>query len=87
VELQQAAIVGIVGLLITLAIQLASVTFKSGRNEARIDELERWRSDMRRDMHEISEQLQRISRQVSGVETLIDERTERRTLKRVGDQG
>lgn len=74
--------VGIVMLLLAVGVQLATVTFKSGQNDARLKELERWRTDMRKDMHEISDRLQTISIQLSGVVTLIEERTDRRSFMR-----
>jgi peptidoglycan hydrolase CwlO-like protein len=74
--------IAVIALLLTVGIQLATVTFKSGRNDARLEELERWRQDMRKDMHEISDQLSQISRQLFSVSTLIDERTERRQFSR-----
>jgi hypothetical protein len=78
-------VIAVLGLLVTVGVQLATVTFKSGRNEARLAELERWRIDMRKDMHEISDRLQMISRQLTGVETMINERTDRRSLVRRED--
>jgi Cu/Ag efflux pump CusA len=48
----------------------------------RIQTLEEWRTNVRRDMHEISEKMTEVVREIHGVKTLIEERTERRKFER-----
>lgn len=70
------------GILLTLSMFLAGCIYWTGHLSARVQELERWRVDMRKDMHEISETLQGISRQLAQLTTMVDERTERRHQQR-----
>lgn len=67
-----------IGLLITFSTLLGNVLYRSGHLAARVEELEKWRSNLRNDMHEISDQLLRVNSQLSSLFTLVDERTERR---------
>ncbi len=71
-----------IGLLITFSTFLATVIYRSGHLSARVEELERWRGNLRLDMHEISEKLEGLTAAVHGLQTLIEERTERRRLER-----
>ena len=73
-----------VGVLLTFSIFLANVIYKTGHLSARVEELERWRGTIRQDMHEISEVLTELSKKISALTILIEERTERRDVKRVG---
>jgi hypothetical protein len=77
-----AALVGIGSVLITFSIFLSTVIFRMGHLSARVEELEKWRANMRNDMHEISDQMAEIVRQMGELHTLITERTERRALPR-----
>jgi len=72
----------VVGILLTFSIFLANVIYKAGNLSARVDELERWRVDIRKDMHEISEQLEKAGNTLKYLTTLIEERTDRRTFTR-----
>jgi uncharacterized protein (UPF0335 family) len=45
---------------------------------ARVEELERWRNNMRQDMHEISDKLEGMGEELKHLVTLIEERTDRR---------
>ena len=72
-------IYSVIGSLVTLGLFLAGVIYKMGHHSARLESLEEWRSNIRLDMHEISDKLEAISTQVSGLATLIQERTRRRT--------
>jgi hypothetical protein len=49
-----------------------------GDHTIRIQALEIWRQDIRKDMHEISDKMTQVITDVHGVRTLIEERTERR---------
>lgn len=67
-----------VGVLLTFSIFLANVIYKTGHLSARVEEIERWRTDVRKDMHEISDQIKDMSVSVQNLVTIIEERTERR---------
>lgn len=68
-----------IGLLITFSTFLATVIFRSGEFTARLEELEKWRANLRDDMHEISDQLSEMNNKLVSLFTLVEERTERRT--------
>jgi hypothetical protein len=70
----------ILGILLTLAIFLANVIFRTGHLSARVEELEKWRINMRQDMHEISDNLIEVKSGLKELKTLIEERTERRNF-------
>jgi hypothetical protein len=70
----------ILGVLLTLAIFLANVIFRTGHLSARVEELEKWRINMRQDMHEISDNLIEVKSSLKELKTLIEERTERRNF-------
>lgn len=72
----------VAGLVLTLAMFLAGVIFWTGHLSARVQELERWRENMRHDMHEISDKLEGIGTQLQHIVTLVEERTERRNSPR-----
>ena len=78
-------IYSVIGSLVTLGLFLAGVIYKMGHHSARLESLEEWRSNIRLDMHEISDKLEAISTQVSGLATLIQERTRRRADFREGE--
>ena len=67
-----------VGILLTFSIFLANVIYRAGVLSARVDELERWRPDVRKDLHEVSDKLETVSNELHRLATLIEERTERR---------
>lgn len=67
----------IIGILLTIATLVANVTYRSGHLSARVEELERWRKDLRGDMHEISERIDEMSRAVTHLAAVIEERTEK----------
>ena len=56
-----------------------------GQIAARVESLEKWRADLRHDMHEISEKMGEITEELRRLHTLVEERTERRTLIRKVD--
>jgi len=68
----------IIGILLTFSIFLANVIYRTGHLAARVEELERWRSVMRGDMHEISEILNTMATELKRLATLIEERTDRK---------
>ncbi len=72
-----------ISLLLTFSIFLANVIYRVGHISARVEELEKWRSNMRSDMHEISDKMETISSELQRLYTLVDERTERRLKDRL----
>jgi len=77
-----AAVIGILGLILTFTIFVIQVVFKLGHHSARLEELEKWRGAIREDMHEISDRLEAMTKSMEKLTTLIEERTERRTFGR-----
>lgn len=71
-----------IGLLITFSTLLANALYKSGHLSARVEELEHWRSNMRADMHEISDKLEAMTNTLHALHTIIEERTEKRSHPR-----
>lgn len=65
-----------------MGIFLAGVIYKMGHHAARLEALELWRVNIRTDMHDISENIERMSNHLASLATLIEERTERRDFKR-----
>lgn len=45
---------------LALVIFFAGVVYRMGHISARVEELERWRANMRQDMHEVSEKIEEI---------------------------
>jgi sensor domain CHASE-containing protein len=76
------AIYTLIGVFLTLGIFVANVIFRTGQLYARVDELEKWRTLVRQDLHEVSAELQTINNNIIGLKTLIEERTERRIQPR-----
>lgn len=72
----------VIGSVVTLGIFLAGVIYKMGHHAARLESLEGWRSNIRTDMHEISDKLGDVQEQLAKLTTLIQERTERRDFPR-----
>ncbi len=72
----------LVSILLTFAIFLINVTYKAGNVSARVNELEKWRINIRQDMHEISDRLGNVDNTLKHLTTLIEERTERRERTR-----
>lgn len=68
----------LIGILLTFAIFMANVIYRTGHLSARVEELERWRIDIRKDMHEISDKLETMTTALQHLTTVIEERTERR---------
>ncbi len=64
--------------MLTLAVFLANVIYRTGHLSARVEELERWRITIRQDIHEISEILTNVGNELNRLTTMIEERTERR---------
>jgi hypothetical protein len=75
-------IIGLIGVLITFSTFLAVAIWKggfvSGELASRVSELERWRGNVRDDLHEVSDQLTALVGEVKALVTLVEERTERR---------
>ncbi len=69
----------VIGILLTLAIFIANVIYRTGHLSARVEEIERWRVNIRQDMHEISEKIEIMSVDLRRLATVIEERTQRRT--------
>jgi hypothetical protein len=68
--------------IITLAIALGKIIYESGKQASRLDSLELWRTNVRGDMHEISNKIASIETGITGIKTIIEERTERRSVPR-----
>lgn len=64
-----------VSVLVVFSTFLSSVIYRSGHISARVEELEKWRLNMRVDMHEISTQMTEVVTEIKGLHTLIEERT------------
>lgn len=79
-------LLGLVGSVVTIGLFVVSVSVSMGRHAARIEALEAWRGNIRMDMHEISDQIQGLSKQMTALATLIEERTDRRQFHRNLDQ-
>ena len=80
-----AALYTLIGTLLTFAIFMANVIYRTGHLSARVEELERWRIDIRKDMHEISDKLEDVTTALRHLTTLIEERTDRRLVAREKD--
>jgi hypothetical protein len=53
-----------------------------GEHSSRLQELEKWRDNIRVDMHEISDLLFGLDKKLTEVKTLVEERTNRRQQDR-----
>jgi hypothetical protein len=69
------ALIGLAGTGVTLILALLTVVFRLGHHSARLESLETWRTNVRTDMHEISEQMSALSTALTSMTTLISERT------------
>lgn len=70
--------VALAGSLVTVAILMGNIIFRMGHQHARIEELERWRGDIRKDMHEISDGMEAMKIEFQRLSTVIEERARRR---------
>ena len=70
-------LIGLTGSIITVAIFTGTIIFRMGHQAARIEELERWRTSIRQDMHEISDALDAVRVELQRLGTTIEERTNR----------
>jgi len=68
----------ILGVCITVLLAVIALFFRAGHLAARVEELERWRTTMRVDMHEVSSMLEQLGLKIENLGTLIVERTDRR---------
>jgi hypothetical protein len=68
----------ILAVCVTVLLAVIGLFFRAGHLAARVEELERWRVNIRGDMHEISDVLEQLGRKVENLATLIRERTFRR---------
>lgn len=76
-----------IGVLLTFSIFLANVIYRTGHLSARVEELERWRNDVRKDFHEVSDTLNEMKQEFQRLATLIEERTDRRLFARESAKG
>jgi hypothetical protein len=74
--------VAVCGLALSMLLAYGSLAYRLGHGAARVEELEKWRGNMRIDMHEISDKLGDVTTTIKELVTLIDERTERRQVTR-----
>lgn len=72
----------ILAVSVTVLLAVLGLFFRAGKIDARVESLELWRVNIRNDMRDISNILERNSKQLQNVETLLVERTERRTMPR-----
>jgi peptidoglycan hydrolase CwlO-like protein len=75
-------LLALIGSLLTLTIFLLGTAFKLGHVAARVEELEKWRTGIRADMHEISDKIDKLGNQITSLTTMLEERTERRVEHR-----
>lgn len=80
--METVAVIGVLGLVLTFSTSIVMIAFRVGSMSARLDELEKWRKDIRADMHEISDQLIAVGKELHGLSVLIVERTDRRIIPR-----
>ena len=67
----------IAGVAVPILIFVLTVTFSLGRHAARLQALEEWRTNVRGDLHEVSEQIAKMNLSLAAITTLIEERTEK----------
>lgn len=72
----------ILGVCVTVLLAVLGLFFRAGHLAGRVEELERWRGNIRNDMQQISEAIGELVKQMANVETLIRERTDRRYTHR-----
>jgi len=70
-------ILALAGALVTLSIFILTIVFRIGHHTARLESLEEWRTNVRGDLHEVSEQMTTMNNTLSSISTLIEERTEK----------
>jgi uncharacterized protein (DUF3084 family) len=73
-----AACASMFGVILAFSNSLRNLSFRAGRLDARVEQLETWRNSVRGDMHEVSEDLQKLTIEVQRLATVIEERTHRR---------
>lgn len=66
-----------IGVIVPVVIFVLSVTFKLGQHAARLESLEEWRTNVRGDLHEVSEQMAAMNTALTTLTTLIEERTQK----------
>lgn len=76
-----------IGVLLTFSMFLANVIYKMGHLSARLEAIESWRIDVRKDLHEVSNKMENITISLNKLTTLIEERTERRLTFRESTVG
>ncbi len=72
------ALLGLAASILTIS----TIAFWLGHHAARIASLEAWRTNVRTDFHEVSDQMSHMSKQMATLTTLIEERTDRRLVAR-----
>lgn len=73
-----ALVLGLIGAVVTLAIFVSTLIFRMGHQTARVEALEQWRTSVRSDFHEVSDQMEALKIGFAEVRTIIDERLPRR---------
>lgn len=79
-------IVAVLGLILTFSTSIVIISFRIGHISARVEGLEAWRVTIRADMHEISDQLEKVGIELQKLSTLIMERTDRRSFNKQFEQ-
>ncbi len=67
----------VAGAVVTLFIFILTLVFRVGHHTARLESLEEWRTNVRGDLHEVSELMSEMDKKLSSINTLIEERTEK----------
>ena len=61
--------IGLAGLALSMLIAYGSLAYRLGHQSARVEALERWRVDIRNDMHEISDKLSEMTEAMQRLST------------------
>jgi hypothetical protein len=67
----------VIGVSVPVIIFVLTVTFKLGQHAARLEALEEWKTNVRGDLHEVSEQMAVMNNSLTSLATLIEERTQK----------
>ena len=69
-------LIALSGSVLTLCIFIITIAFRMGEHSARLHALEEWRGSIRDDMHEISDQMEKIAVTTASLKTAVELRTE-----------
>jgi hypothetical protein len=77
----------LIGSILTLTIFVFGLVFKAGQLSNKVEQLETWRANIRVDMHEISEELGKLTVEIGKLGTMIEEKTDRRAILPLAKSG